>query len=75
MAEVVMNSIGVGTWESSVESVGINGRLVTFGWRFNWPDVKLNVQDLIQKTNKINRIYWWHRKELQDLLLLPVRRT
>jgi NADPH:quinone reductase-like Zn-dependent oxidoreductase len=29
MAEVVMNSLGIGTWESSLESVGINGMLVT----------------------------------------------
>lgn len=42
MAEVVMNSLGIGTWESSVESVGINGRLVTFGG-LTGADVKLNV--------------------------------
>jgi len=31
MADVVLNSLGIGTWESSFESVGANGRLVTFG--------------------------------------------
>ena len=41
MAEVVMNSLGIDTWESSVESVGINGRSVTFGG-LTGADVKLN---------------------------------
>jgi NADPH:quinone reductase-like Zn-dependent oxidoreductase len=31
MADVVINSVGIGTWESCFESVGANGRLVTFG--------------------------------------------
>jgi NADPH:quinone reductase-like Zn-dependent oxidoreductase len=26
MADVVLNSVGVGTWESSFEPVGVNGR-------------------------------------------------
>lgn len=31
MADVVLNSLGVKTWDSSFASVGVNGRLVTFG--------------------------------------------
>ena len=31
MADVVLNSLGVNIWNSSFESVGVNGRLVTFG--------------------------------------------
>src|SRR6476646_7541427 len=52
MAEVVMNSLGVGTWESSVKCVGINGRLVTFGG-LTGPDVKLNIQSLYRKQIKL----------------------
>ena len=31
MADVVLNSLGVETWENSYASIGINGRWVTFG--------------------------------------------
>jgi NADPH:quinone reductase-like Zn-dependent oxidoreductase len=31
MVNVVLNSLGVGTWDSSYASVGVNGRWVTFG--------------------------------------------
>ena len=31
MADVVLNSVGIGTWESSFDSIGLNGRLVKFG--------------------------------------------
>jgi NADPH:quinone reductase-like Zn-dependent oxidoreductase len=30
MADVVLNSLGVGTWDSSFASVGINGRWAAF---------------------------------------------
>jgi NADPH:quinone reductase-like Zn-dependent oxidoreductase len=69
MAEVVMNSLGVGTWESSVESVGINGRLVTFGG-LTGADVKLNVQSLYRKQIKIIGSTGGTRKELQDLITI-----
>jgi NADPH:quinone reductase-like Zn-dependent oxidoreductase len=69
MAEVVMNSIGVGTWESSVESVGINGRLVTFGG-LTGADVKLNVQSLYRKQIKLIGSTGGTRKELQDLITI-----
>ena len=47
MADVVINSLGVGTWNSSFSSMGINGRLVTFGG-LTGADVNLNVQSLIK---------------------------
>ena len=31
MADVVLNSLGVNTWENSFSCVGLNGRWVTFG--------------------------------------------
>ena len=31
MSDVVLNSLGVGTWESSFASVGVNGRWIAFG--------------------------------------------
>jgi len=45
MADVVVNSLGIGTWDSSFASVGINGRWVAFGG-LTGADVKLNVQAL-----------------------------
>lgn len=52
MADVVLNSLGIGTWESSFESVGANGRLVTFGG-LTGADVKLNVQSLYSRQAKL----------------------
>jgi NADPH:quinone reductase-like Zn-dependent oxidoreductase len=69
MAEVVMNSLGIGTWGSSVESVGINGRLVTFGG-LTGADVKLNVQSLYRKQIKLIGSTGGTRKELQDLITI-----
>ena len=69
MAEVVMNSLGIGTWQSSVESVGINGRLVTFGG-LTGADVKLNVQSLYRKQIKLIGSTGGTRKELQDLITI-----
>jgi 2-desacetyl-2-hydroxyethyl bacteriochlorophyllide A dehydrogenase len=69
MAEVVMNSLGIRTWDSSVESVGINGRLVTFGG-LTGGDVKLNVQSLYRKQIKLIGSTGGTRKELQDLITI-----
>jgi NADPH:quinone reductase-like Zn-dependent oxidoreductase len=52
MADVVLNSLGIGTWESSFDSVGANGRLVTFGG-LTGADVKLNVQSLYSRQVKL----------------------
>ena len=42
MADVVINSLGVQTWEKSFASVGVNGRWVAFGG-LTGADVKLNI--------------------------------
>ena len=52
MADVVLNSLGVETWENSFASVGLNGRLVTFGG-LTGADVKLNVQSLYSRQIKL----------------------
>lgn len=66
MADVVINSLGVGTWNNSFSSVGINGRLVTFGG-LTGADVKLNVQSLYLKQIKLIGSTGGTRKELQEL--------
>jgi NADPH:quinone reductase-like Zn-dependent oxidoreductase len=67
MADVVINSLGVNTWDSSFESVGINGRLVTFGV-LTGADVKLNVQALYSKQIKLIGSTGGTRRELKDLI-------
>ena len=52
MADVVLNSLGIGTWESSFDCVGANGRLVTFGG-LTGANVKLNVQSLYSRQVKL----------------------
>jgi NADPH:quinone reductase-like Zn-dependent oxidoreductase len=67
MADVVMNSLGVNTWNSSFESVGINGRWIAFGG-LTGADVKLNVQSLYSKQIKLIGSTGGTRKELQELV-------
>jgi NADPH:quinone reductase-like Zn-dependent oxidoreductase len=67
MADVVLNSLGVGTWDSSFASVGINGRWVAFGG-LTGADVKLNVQSLYTKQIKLIGSTGGTRKELQELV-------
>jgi NADPH:quinone reductase-like Zn-dependent oxidoreductase len=69
MADVVLNSLGVNTWESSFESVGIDGKLVTFGG-LTGADVKLNVQSLYSKQIKLIGSTGGPRRQLQELLEL-----
>ena len=69
MADVVLNSLGVGTWDSSFASVGINGRLVTFGG-LTGADVKLNVQSLYSKQIKLIGSTGGTRKEYKNLLII-----
>ena len=52
MVDVVLNSLGVGTWDSSFASVGVNGRWVAF-WGLTAADVTLNVQSLYSKQIKL----------------------
>ena len=67
MADVVLNSLGVKTWDSSFASVGVNGRLVTFG-SLTGADVKLNIQSLYYKQIKLIGATGGNRKELQEIL-------
>jgi NADPH:quinone reductase-like Zn-dependent oxidoreductase len=69
MADVVLNSVGVGTWESSFESVGVNGRLVTFGG-LTGADVKLNVQSLYLRQVKLIGSSRGTRGELEELITM-----
>lgn len=67
MADVVLNSLGVQTWENSFASVGLNGRLVTFGG-LTGADVKLNVQLLYSKQIKLIGSTGGTRKEITELI-------
>src|ERR1051325_2400996 len=69
MADVVINSVGIGTWESSFESVGANGRLVTFGG-LTGAEVKLNVQSLYTRQIKLIGSSRGTRAELKDLVTM-----
>src|SRR5919197_667888 len=67
MADVVLNSLGVNTWISSFESVGINGRWIAFGG-LTGADVKLNIQSLYSRQIKLIGSTGGTRKELQELV-------
>ena len=67
MADVVLNSLGVETWESSYSSVGVNGRWVTFG-TLSGPDIKLNLQSLYTRQIKLIGSTGGSRKELQEVI-------
>ncbi len=67
MADVVLNSLGVQTWENSFASVGLNGRLVTFGG-LTGADVKLNIQSLYSKQVKVIGSTGGTRKEITELI-------
>jgi len=67
MAHVVLNSIGIQTWENSFASVGLNGRWVTFGG-LTGADVKLNVQSLYSKQIKLIGCTGGTRKEMTEVI-------
>jgi NADPH:quinone reductase-like Zn-dependent oxidoreductase len=67
MADVVVNSLGVKTWDRSFESVGINGRLVSFGG-LTGGEVQLNVQSLYSKQIKLIGATGGTRRELKELI-------
>jgi len=67
MADVVLNSLDVGTWDSSFASVCSNGSWVAFGG-LTGVDVKLNVQSLYTKQIKLIGSTGGSRKELQEFL-------
>jgi NADPH:quinone reductase-like Zn-dependent oxidoreductase len=67
MVDVVLNSLGVNTWNSSFESVGINGRWVAFGG-LTGGDLKLNAQSLYSKQIKLIGSTGGTRSQLQELI-------
>jgi NADPH:quinone reductase-like Zn-dependent oxidoreductase len=67
MADVVLNSLGVQTWENSFASLGLNGRWVTFGG-LTGADVKLNVQSLYSKQIKLIGCNGGTRKEITEVI-------
>jgi D-arabinose 1-dehydrogenase-like Zn-dependent alcohol dehydrogenase len=67
MADVVLNSLGVNTWENSFSCVGINGRWVTFGG-LTGAEVKLNIQSLYRKQIKLIGSNGSTRKEFKDVI-------
>ena len=67
MADVVLNSLGVETWDNSFTCVGTNGRWVTFGG-LTGADVKLNVQTLYRRQTKLIGSTGGTRKQLYDLI-------
>ena len=67
MADVVLNSLGVQTWENSFASVGFNGRWVTFGG-LTGAEVKLNIQSLYSKQIRIVGSTGGTRKEITELV-------
>jgi NADPH:quinone reductase-like Zn-dependent oxidoreductase len=67
MADVVLNSLGVQTWENSFASVGVNGRWVTFGG-LTGADVKLNVQSLYSNQIKLIGSHGGNRKQIKELI-------
>jgi D-arabinose 1-dehydrogenase-like Zn-dependent alcohol dehydrogenase len=66
MADVVLNSLGVNTWENSFSCVSVNGRLVTFG-ALTGADVKINVQSLYSKQIKLIGSTGGTRKDFRDM--------
>src|ERR687897_47503 len=73
MADVVLNSLGVETWENSYASIGINGRWVTFG-TLSGPDIKLNLQSLYARQIKLIGSTGGTRRELQEVIDLAANK-
>lgn len=67
MADVVLNSVGAKTWDSSFKSVGINGRLVTFGG-LTGPGVNLDIQSLFSKQIKLIGSTGGTQAQLKELI-------
>ena|SRR5215469_6426754 len=67
MADVVLNSLGIQTWQNSFASVGLNGGWVTFGG-LTGADVKLNIQSLYSKQVRLIGSTGGTRKEITELI-------
>jgi len=63
MADVVLNSLGVNTWENSFWCVGLNGRWVTFG-ELTDAGVKLNAQYMYSRQIKLVGSTGKHKKRV-----------
>ena len=53
MADVVLNSLGVNTWENSFSCVGANGRLVTFGGLTGDGEFKFPVAAAVDSSERV----------------------
>jgi D-arabinose 1-dehydrogenase-like Zn-dependent alcohol dehydrogenase len=67
MADVVLDSLGVSTWENSFSCVGVNGRWVTFGG-LTGAEAKLNIQSLYRNQIKLIGSNGSTRKEFADII-------
>jgi NADPH:quinone reductase-like Zn-dependent oxidoreductase len=67
MADVVLNSLGVETWENSLSCVGVNGRWVTFGG-LTGADVNLNIRSLYTRQIRLIGSTGGTRKEMHELI-------
>ena len=67
MADVVLNSLGVETWDNSLACVGVNGRWVTFGG-LTGADVKLNIRSIYTRQIKLIGSTGGTRKEMCELI-------
>jgi NADPH:quinone reductase-like Zn-dependent oxidoreductase len=67
MIDVVLNSLGVGTWDSSFASVGVKGRWITFGG-LTGAEVKLNVQSLYSNHIKLIGSTGGTRKDFREII-------
>lgn len=66
-ADVVLNSIGQKTWETSLNTLGVNGRLVFFG-ALTGHDVNLPLNSIYGKQQQIIGSTGGTRKEFKDLV-------
>ena len=67
MADVILNSLGVNTWENSFSCVGVNSRWVAFGG-LTGAEVKLNIQSLYRKQIKLIGSTGSTRKEFREVI-------
>ena len=67
MADVVLNSLGSDTWNKSFETLGSNGRLVTFGI-LTGNEVKVDIHSLYSKHVRLIGSNGGSRKELKELI-------
>lgn len=67
MADVVVNSVGSSVWDSSLQSLGVTGRIVFFGG-ITGSDVKLNLSQIYSNHMKIIGTTGGRRIDLIEIL-------